>query len=69
MHFSEETIITTLPLSKSDSKELKMVDQGYPQTGKRFEPKNMLFRYLGGTGLKVSVLGLVCRSRSIDLIS
>lgn len=35
-----------------------MPDQGYPQTGKRFEPKNMLFRYLGDTGLKVSVLGL-----------
>jgi aryl-alcohol dehydrogenase-like predicted oxidoreductase len=35
-----------------------MVSQGYPQTGKRFEPKNMLFRYLGNTGLKVSVLGL-----------
>lgn len=34
------------------------LDQGYPQTGKRFEPKNMLFRYLGDTGLKVSVLGL-----------
>ncbi|KAH6662152.1 putative voltage-gated potassium channel subunit beta [Halenospora varia] len=32
--------------------------QGYPQTGKRFEPKDMLFRYLGDTGLKVSVLGL-----------
>jgi aryl-alcohol dehydrogenase-like predicted oxidoreductase len=35
-----------------------MPDQGYPQTGKRFDPKNMLFRYLGDTGLKVSVLGL-----------
>ncbi|PMD51442.1 putative voltage-gated potassium channel subunit beta [Hyaloscypha bicolor E] len=35
-----------------------MTDQGYPQTGKRFDPKNMLFRYLGDTGLKVSVLGL-----------
>ncbi|KAG9244851.1 putative voltage-gated potassium channel subunit beta [Calycina marina] len=35
-----------------------MVDQGFPQEGKRFEPKNMLFRYLGDTGLKVSVLGL-----------
>ena len=35
-----------------------MPDQGFPQTGKRFEPKNMLFRYLGDTGLKVSVLGL-----------
>ncbi|RFU34281.1 hypothetical protein B7463_g2093, partial [Scytalidium lignicola] len=35
-----------------------MPSQGYPQTGKRFEPKNMLFRYLGDTGLKVSVLGL-----------
>jgi len=35
-----------------------MPDQGYPQTGKRFEPKDMLFRYLGDTGLKVSVLGL-----------
>jgi aryl-alcohol dehydrogenase-like predicted oxidoreductase len=31
---------------------------GYPQQGKRFQPKNMLFRYLGDTGLKVSVLGL-----------
>jgi aryl-alcohol dehydrogenase-like predicted oxidoreductase len=31
---------------------------GYPQQGKRFHPKNMLFRYLGDTGLKVSVLGL-----------
>ncbi|CCG80992.1 Putative voltage-gated potassium channel subunit beta [Taphrina deformans PYCC 5710] len=28
------------------------------EKGKRFEPKNMLFRYLGGTGLKVSVMGL-----------
>lgn len=35
-----------------------MQDQGFPQQGKRFEPKNMLFRYLGDTGLKVSVLGL-----------
>lgn len=35
-----------------------MPAQGFPQTGKRFEPKNMLFRYLGDTGLKVSVLGL-----------
>jgi hypothetical protein len=35
-----------------------MPDQGFPQTGKRFDPKNMLFRYLGDTGLKVSVLGL-----------
>jgi len=35
-----------------------MPEQGYPQEGKRFEPKNMLFRYLGNTGLKVSVLGL-----------
>lgn len=35
-----------------------MPDQGFPQTGQRFEPKKMLFRYLGGTGLKVSVLGL-----------
>ena len=35
-----------------------MPDQGFPQQGKRFEPKNMLFRYLGDTGLKVSVLGL-----------
>ncbi|KAE8444627.1 hypothetical protein EG329_014375 [Mollisiaceae sp. DMI_Dod_QoI] len=35
-----------------------MPDQGFPQTGKRFEPKDMLFRYLGDTGLKVSVLGL-----------
>jgi hypothetical protein len=34
------------------------LDQGHPQTGKRFDPKNMLFRYLGDTGLKVSVLGL-----------
>jgi voltage-dependent potassium channel beta subunit len=34
-----------------------MSDQHPPQT-KRFEPKNMLFRYLGDTGLKVSVLGL-----------
>jgi len=35
-----------------------MPSQGFPQKGKRFEPKNMLFRYLGDTGLKVSVLGL-----------
>lgn len=35
-----------------------MPAQGFPQTGKRFEPKDMLFRYLGNTGLKVSVLGL-----------
>lgn len=35
-----------------------MVSQGYPQSGKRFEPKDMLFRYLGNTGLKVSVIGL-----------
>lgn len=35
-----------------------MASQGFPQTGKRFDPKNMLFRYLGNTGLKVSVLGL-----------
>lgn len=35
-----------------------MPDQGFPQQGRRFEPKNMLFRYLGDTGLKVSVLGL-----------
>jgi aryl-alcohol dehydrogenase-like predicted oxidoreductase len=28
------------------------------QPTKRFHPKNMLFRYLGDTGLKVSVLGL-----------
>ncbi|EHL01099.1 putative voltage-gated potassium channel subunit beta [Glarea lozoyensis 74030] len=35
-----------------------MPPQGFPQHGKRFEPKNMLFRYLGNTGLKVSVLGL-----------
>jgi aryl-alcohol dehydrogenase-like predicted oxidoreductase len=35
-----------------------MPPQGYPQNGKRFEPKNMLFRYLGNSGLKVSVLGL-----------
>jgi len=35
-----------------------MPAQGFPQTGKRFEPKNMLFRYLGNTGLKVSVIGL-----------
>jgi len=35
-----------------------MPDQGFPQKGKRFEPKDMLFRYLGNTGLKVSVLGL-----------
>jgi len=32
--------------------------QGFPQTGIRFEPKDMLFRHLGATGLKVSVLGL-----------
>lgn len=35
-----------------------MVAQGFPQSGKRFEPKDMLFRYLGNTGLKVSVIGL-----------
>lgn len=35
-----------------------MPAQGFPQQGKRFEPKDMLFRYLGNTGLKVSVLGL-----------
>lgn len=29
-----------------------------PRQTKRFHPKNMLFRYLGDTGLKVSVLGL-----------
>ncbi|BFZ54222.1 hypothetical protein PYCC9005_001255 [Savitreella phatthalungensis] len=35
-----------------------MVEQGFPQTGKRFEPKSMLFRYLGDTGLKVSALSI-----------
>lgn len=34
-----------------------MPDQGYPQEGKRFDPGQMLFRYLGGTGLKVSCIG------------